>query len=76
MKNKQKLELIDEMFLVAGLDLWAILKDYMDNHRPPECERPVGDFEAFEGITDKGIEIINEWTGKSGSEVNFLAGRI
>lgn len=62
MKTKDRLDLLEEALTFAGFDTDRIINEYRAEHRPKrEIDRPLSNYQAMEGVTDKGRVILKEW---------------
>ena len=65
MKTKDRLDLLEEALTFAGFDTDRIISEYKADHQPKcEIDRPLSNFQAMEGVTNKGTAILKDWEGK------------
>ena len=65
MKTKDRLDLLEEALTFAGFDTDRIIDEYRADYQPRrEIERPLSNWQAMEGMTDKGREILEMYESK------------
>ena len=65
MKTKDRLDLLEEALTFAGYDTDRIIDEYRADYQPRrEIERPLSNWQAMEGMTDKGREILEMYESK------------
>ena len=65
MKTKDRLDLLEEALTFAGYDTDRIIDEYRADYQPRrEIERPLSNWQAMEGMTDKGRAILEKLKSK------------